>query len=90
MSAPKIITILGTVGVGKSTCFRQLVRLYAAKKNSVLTSSAVNYVESHLKIKGNSYKLIDTPSFLLKPTTEITRAIKQQNEMLIKKSALII
>ena len=87
----KIVTIIGSKEVGKTTLFRQLVKNYSLskKKGEVKSSPLINYTEDIIKIGGNVYKLIDTPTFALYPKTEIEKGIKNQLENLLKVSGLI-
>ncbi|CAI2193437.1 13998_t:CDS:2, partial [Funneliformis geosporum] len=48
-------------------------------------SPLINYTESIIKIGDNIYKLIDTPSFILSPKTEVEKGIKEQAENLLKR-----
>jgi len=84
----KIITIIGSREVGKTTLFRQLVKHYSPNNKSK-PSPLVNYTENLIKMESNVYKLIDTPSFIFSPKTEIEKGIKEQTEYLLKKSDLI-
>ncbi|MEG7978430.1 MAG: 50S ribosome-binding GTPase [Mollicutes bacterium UO1] len=85
----KIITIFGTKGVGKSTLFWQLVKLCGQEKSKKIIDPIINYAESLVKIHDKTYKLIDTPSFILSPKTEIEKGVKEQTDSLLKSSSLI-
>ena len=87
----KIITIIGNKGVGKTTLFRQLTKYYYSpkKKGEIETNPLINYAENLIKIGDNVYKIVDTPSFVLSPKTEIEKGIKEQTENLLKVSDLI-
>jgi len=87
----KIITIIGSRGVGKSTLFRQLVKKFSSseRKGEINPSPLINYTESLIKIRDNVYKLTDTPSFVFSPKTEIEKGIREQIEGLLKVSDLI-
>ncbi|CAI2193744.1 5427_t:CDS:1, partial [Funneliformis geosporum] len=81
----KKITIIGNKEVGKTTLFRQLVKNYSPLKikGEIKPSPLINYTESIIKIGDNIYKLIDTPSFILSPKTEVEKGIKEQAENLL-------
>jgi GTP-binding protein len=85
------ITIIGSKEAGKTTLFRQLVKHYSSPKREreIKSSPLINYAESSIKIGNNVYKLIDTPSFIHSPKTEIEKGIKEQTENLLKFSDLI-
>lgn len=87
----KIITIIGSKGVGKSTLFRKLTKNYSPpkKKGEIKPSPLINYTEDIIKVGDNVYKLIDTPTFIVAPKTEIEKGIKKQIESLLKVSGLI-
>ena len=87
----KIVTIIGNKEVGKTALFRQLVKHYSAseRKAEVKPSPLINHTENLIKIGNNTYKLIDTPSFILSPKTEIEKGIKKQTDNLLKTSDLI-
>ena len=86
----KIITIIGSKEVGKSTLFRQLIKHYSVNENkNNKPNPLINYVENLIKIKSNIYKLIDTPTFILSPDSEIEKGIRKQTEDLLKTSDLI-
>ncbi|CAG8644149.1 9011_t:CDS:2, partial [Cetraspora pellucida] len=87
----KIITIIGTKGVGKTTLFRQLVRCFPLQpgKSKFNPSPVINYAENLIKIDDNFYRLIDTPAFIFSPQNEIEKGIKKQTEDLLKISDLI-
>ncbi|CAH1756447.1 3918_t:CDS:2 [Entrophospora sp. SA101] len=81
----KIITIIGSQEVGKTTLFRHLIKNSAnERKGDIKSSPLINYTESLVKIGNNVYKLIDTPTFILSPKTEIEKGIKEQTEDLLK------
>ena len=87
---PKTIAIIGQKEVGKTTLFRQLVKKYSEEiKPKKIIAPLVNYVEEIIQIGNNFYKLIDTPTFIFKPNSEIEKEVKKQTEELIKKSDLI-
>ena len=88
----KIITILGTEKVGKTTLFRQMVKQYSPpeEQNSPKISPIVNYVEYLINLKNNIYKLIDTPKFQFRPPTEIAKERQKKIVELLKKSDLIL
>ena len=88
-SVTKTITIFGTKEVGKSTLFRQLIRLFSDVKNGKIISPVINYTESLIKIDDNTYKLIDTPTFVLSSKSEIEKEISHQIEEVLKASDLI-
>ncbi|CAI2196169.1 13027_t:CDS:2 [Funneliformis geosporum] len=83
----KKITIIGNKGVGKTILFRQLVKNYSSSKikGEIKPSPLINYTESIIEIGDNIYKLIDTPSFILSPKTEVEKGIKEQAENLLKR-----
>jgi len=87
----KIITIVGNKETGKTTLFRQLTKYYYSpkKKGEIETNPLINYAENLIKIGDNVYKIVDTPSFVLSPKTEIEKGIKEQTEDLLKVSDLI-
>ncbi|KLL05369.1 MAG: GTP-binding protein Der [Mycoplasmataceae bacterium RV_VA103A] len=87
----KIITIIGTKGVGKTTLFRQLVRCFSPQpgKSKFNPSPVINYAENLIKIDDNFYRLIDTAAFIFSPQNEIEKGIKKQTEDLLKISDLI-
>jgi len=87
----KIITIVGNKGTGKTTLFRQLTKYYYSpkKKGEIEPNPLINYAENLIKIGDNVYKIVDTPSFVLSPKTEIEKGIKEQTENLLKVSDLI-
>jgi len=87
----KTITIIGNKGVGKTTLFRQLIKhCYSSeRKGEIESSPLINYAESLIKIGDNVYRVIDTPSFVLSPKTEIEKGIKKQTKDLLKISDLI-
>ncbi|CAG8845799.1 4053_t:CDS:1, partial [Racocetra persica] len=78
--------------VGKTTLFQQIVRKYSlgGKENGPSVKPSVNYVESRIALENNIYKLIDTPSFRLRPQTQIEKEGKKQIQELLKKSDLIL
>jgi len=83
-----MVTIIGQKGVGKTTLFHQVTKKYSTRTKQK-ASPLVNYVEELISIKNNTYKLVDTPSFILSPKTEIEKEIRKQTEELLKKSDLI-
>ena len=87
----KTIIIIGNKGVGKTTLFQQLVKLSSPgkRRESIKPSPVINYTENLIKIQNKTYNLIDTPTFILSPKTEIERGIKNQTEDLLKTSDLI-
>jgi len=86
---PKMITIIGEKGVGKTTLFRQIVKKHSTgiDKKPI---PVVNYVEKIIIIRDNDYRLIDTPQFVFSPKTEIEEAKKNQLVELLKRSDLIL
>lgn len=85
----KTITIIGEKQVGKTTLFRQIIKKYSSN-TSKKSAPLVNYVEESINIKGNNYKLVDTPPFVLSPQNEIEKEIKKQLGELVKKSDLVL
>jgi len=87
----KTITIIGNKETGKTTLFRQLVKHYYSpkRKEEIEFNPLINYAENLIKIGGNIYKIVDTPSFVLSPKTEIEKGIKEQIEDLLKVSDLV-
>ena len=87
----KIITTIGNKEAGKTTLFRQLIKHFSSpkRKGEIKPNPLINYAESLIKIGDNIYKLIDTPSFILSPKTEIEKGIREQTEELLKVSDLI-
>ncbi|RHZ37639.1 GTP-binding protein [endosymbiont GvMRE of Glomus versiforme] len=91
MSKTKKIILLGCQRTGKTTFYRKLIKNYALKQMTMAKiSSLINYADCLIQYKSNYYFLIDTPSFVLHPCTEIEQAIQKQNEELIKESDLIL
>ncbi|CAH1756007.1 24914_t:CDS:2 [Entrophospora sp. SA101] len=89
MSKTKKIILLGYQGTGKTTFYRKLVKEYAFKQApAIKISPLVNYAEHLVQFKNNCYFLIDTPSFLLGPHTEIEKAIQKQTEELMRKNLI--
>ncbi|MCE8162639.1 MAG: 50S ribosome-binding GTPase [Candidatus Moeniiplasma glomeromycotorum] len=84
----KLIVILGTEGVGKSTLFAWLTKKYAFQEGK-RTTPRVNYVERTIKIKDQVYQLIDTPSFNLSPKSVVEKAMREQINELLAQSDLI-
>jgi predicted GTPase len=87
----KTITIIGSKEVGKTALFRHLVKHYSSneRKEDIKPDPLINYTESLVKIGNGIYKLIDTPTFILSPRTEIEKGIKERIEDLLKESDLI-
>src|SRR5437868_12167599 len=85
----KIITIIGQKGVGKTAFFRQIIKRYSID-NSKNISPIINYAEEKISIENKIYQLVDTPTFILSPKTEIEKGIRNQTEELLKKSDLIL
>lgn len=85
----KLITIIGQEEVGKTTLFHQITKKCSVDTTKK-TSPLVNYAEELISIENNSYKLIDTPKFILSPKNEIEKEISKQLEELLKKSDLIL
>lgn len=86
---PKLITIIGQKEVGKTTLFRQVIKKYSTNASKNI-SPLVNYTEELINIKSNVYRLVDTPSFVFSPKTEIEKGVRNQIEELLKKSDLIL
>ena len=89
LSNKKLITIFGTKGVGKSTLFWQLTRSGNHEKGKIKISPIVNHTEGLIQTQNKIYKLIDTPTFILSPKTEIEKGIKERTESLLNTSDLI-
>lgn len=89
LSNKKLITIFGTKGVGKSTLFWQLTRSGNYEKGKIVVSPIVNHTEGLIQVQNKIYKLIDTPTFILSPKTEIEKEIKERTDNLLKTSDLI-
>lgn len=85
----KKIVIIGKEKVGKTTLFRQITKKYSHSKVNLKTSPLVNHAEETIKIEGNYYKLIDTPSLIVSPKKEIEKGIKENIENLLKTSDLV-
>ena len=83
--------LIGFGQTGKTTLFQQLVKQYSPekRKGNIKPSPVINYTENLIQIQDKTYKLIDTPVFILSPKTEIEKGIKTQTENLLKTSDLI-
>jgi GTP-binding protein len=87
----KNITIIGECGVGKSKLFEFLSKNFFAEKESFKTSPDINNKETDIKIDGQIYKLIDTPSFFVKNKEKtIKEKIEEKIRETIKSSELVL
>ncbi|CAJ0833040.1 1060_t:CDS:2 [Entrophospora sp. SA101] len=87
MTKTKKIILLGYQGVEKTTFYQKLVKNYASKQvPAAKISSGVNYTEYLIQFKSNYYFLIDVPTFIPRPQTEIEKAIQKHIEELLKET----